>query len=118
MQPSGLSCAQGLSADVRLLSKLEAKRRPNSNSSSYPHLRGVPEVTPEPDGSAPHSLLHVAGRMPKLREASDEEAEESASPRADMKVKFKAPPKILQRGMAPPPEVVLRSNLETTEQVS
>jgi hypothetical protein len=98
--------------------KSEAKRRPASNATQYPHLRGVPEVTPEPDGTAPHSLLHVSGRMPKLREASDEEEEEAAPPRADTKVQFKAPPKILQRGMAPPPEVVLRSGPDAAEQVS
>jgi len=71
-----------------------------------PAPSGVPEVTPEPDGQfnvCPPSkgvLGSLRGKLAKVAEGSEEE--DAPSPVSEKKVKLMGPPKILQRGKAPP----------------
>lgn len=88
------ACSDG-SPSLGMAHQLKANLRPLFTTSTAP-VRGVPEVTPEPDMQL-HSGLS-SGRMAKVIE---EEEEEVNSP-LPQKVKLTGPPKILQRGKAPP----------------
>jgi hypothetical protein len=91
--------------------KGESKRRHASGYASVPHLRGVPEVTPEPDShyAGSQSLLRGPGPMPKVAEEASEEDE-----LPDKKVTLVGRPKILQRGVAPPSGMSLRVTPEAS----